>query len=84
MILLYIFLFLLISLCNNSANSWFQHTNDWLNYTLAMRESGSDDLSFEIMENNKLVAFAPLVKEYIYEAQEKDEFSMAGFPIKLF
>ena len=52
----------LISLCANSTNSWFQHTNDWLNYTLAMRENGSDDLSFAIMENNKLVAFAPLIK----------------------
>jgi hypothetical protein len=45
-----------------------------------MRKSGSIDLSFGVFQNNKLVAFSPLVKEYIYDSQEKNEFSMAGFP----
>ena len=65
---------------NNSSTNWLQHTAQWTEYTLNMRENGSDDLSFGVYENNKLVAFVPLVKEYIYESQEKNEFSMAGFP----
>ena len=67
-------------LIRSSPNSWFQHTDQWRKYTLNMRKSGSVDLSFGVFQNNKLVAFSPLVKEYIYDTQEKDEFSMAGFP----
>lgn len=59
---------------------WFQHTKTWRDYTLAMRAFGSEDLSFYILENKKIVAFIPLVKEYIYEEEDKNEFFMAGFP----
>jgi len=64
----------------NSSYGWFQHTKNWIDYTMAMREDGSSNLSFGVYENNKLVAFIPLVKEYIYEYQKLNEFSMAGFP----
>jgi hypothetical protein len=67
-------------LIRHSSTSWFQHTDQWRKYTLNMRKSGSIDLSFGVFQNNKLVAFSPLIKEYIYDSQEKNEFSMAGFP----
>ena len=51
----------------NSAEYWFQHTQDWIKYTLKMRDFGSENLSFKVFQNNQLVAFAPLIKEYIFE-----------------
>ena len=68
------------SLIEHSPTSWFQHTDQWRKYTLNMRKSGSSNLSFGVFQNNKLVAFSPLIKEYIYDSQDKNELSMAGFP----
>ena len=68
------------SLIYQSNSSWFHHTEQWRMYTLNMRDDGSSDLSFGVVQNNKLVAFAPLVKEYIFNSKGKDEFSMAGLP----
>ena len=65
---------------DNSSSIWFQHLSQWKEYTLNMRENGSEDFSFVISENNKIVAIVPLVKEYIFECQDKNEFSMSGFP----
>lgn len=59
---------------------WFHHTQSWLDYSLNMRESGSKDLSFGIIQDTKLVAFCPLVKEYIFNRKSENEFSMAGLP----
>ena len=70
----------LIVLIEQSSTSWFQHTEQWRKYTLNMRGNGSSDLSFGVFQNNKLVAFSSLIKEYIYESQEKNELSMSGFP----
>lgn len=69
-----------LHLLYKESSPWFQHTLEWIEYTLAMRESGSYDLSFAVAENKKIVAFIPLVKEYIYDSQNKNEFFMAGFP----
>ena len=64
----------------NNTNSWFQHLNTWRDYTIAMREDGSKDLSFVVFENKIIVAFVPLIKEYIYENPSQNEINMAGFP----
>ena len=59
---------------------WFQHLQTWRDYTIAMREYGSKDLSFVVLENKLIVAFSPLIREYIYETPSINEFNMAGFP----
>ncbi|WP_375724545.1 GNAT family N-acetyltransferase [Arcobacter sp. KX21116] len=65
---------------NQSLDIWFQHSTNWIEYTLNMRKEGSKNLSFAIIENNEIVAFAPLIKEYIFFEKEKNEFNMAGIP----
>lgn len=67
-------------LFESSRSYWFHHSPGWIEYTLNMREAGSRDLSFGVYQDNKLVAVAPLVKEYILGSSDRDEFSMAGLP----
>jgi hypothetical protein len=67
-------------LFENSDSYWFHHTEQWRTYSLNMRDCGSKDLSFGVFQDNELVAFSPLVKEFIFNSRDKDEFSMAGLP----
>ena len=68
------------ALFDKSDSYWFHHTQKFINYTLNMRDYGSKDLSFGVFQDNKLVAFSPLIKEFIFNIKDKDEFSMAGMP----
>lgn len=70
----------LIHLFSNSYSHWFHQTDSWIDYTLKMRNYGSKDLSFGVYVDNKLVAFAPLIKEYMLQNSCSFEFSMAGIP----
>lgn len=67
-------------LFDNSDSYWFHHTQHWRAYSLNMRDSGSKDLSFGVFQDNELVAFSTLVKEFIFNSRDRDEFSMAGLP----
>ena len=53
-------------LFNNSDSHWFHHTEHWRAYTLNMRDSGSKDFSFGVYQDNDLVAFSPLTKQFIF------------------
>ena len=60
--------------------AWFQHSYDWIKYTVNMHKSNSIDLSFVVFQNNILVALVPLVKEPIKNFEDKNQLSMSGFP----
>jgi hypothetical protein len=68
--------------CRESDEAWFRHTSTWIDYTLHMRKSGeSTDLSFAVMEEEKLVAVVPLIKECIHQRPELFEFGFAGWNV---
>jgi hypothetical protein len=68
--------------CQASSDAWFRHTSTWIDYTLHMREPGeSTDLSFGVMDEGKLVAAAPLIKERIHQRPELLEFGFAGWNV---
>lgn len=66
--------------CIKSDNAWFRHTSTWIDYSLNMRfeKKGTQNLTFGIKENNKLIAIVPLIKEKIYSDPETFEFGFAG------
>ncbi|MEK6744859.1 MAG: GNAT family N-acetyltransferase [Nitrospirota bacterium] len=68
--------------CRQSDDAGFRHTSTWIDYTLHMRgPGGSTDLSFGVMDEGKLVAVAPLIKERIHQRPELFEFGFAGWNI---
>lgn len=67
--------------CTASDDAWFRHTSTWINYTLNMSfEKGStQNLSFGLMEFDKLIAIVPLIKQRGYSHSEGYTFRCAGF-----
>jgi len=46
--------------CQSSTDSWFWHSTEWLDYSLAYR-LGRTSLSFMVEENKELLAICPLI-----------------------
>ena len=66
--------------CLQSNDAWFWHTTDWLEYTLNYKpQLKTQNLSFLVYKENKVVAVVPLMLE-VHQAGGDDirEFSFSG------
>jgi len=67
--------------CLNCSEAWFRHTTWWQKYILCCREdSDSENLSFIIRQDGKIIAIVPLISQYIYTDHENHEFANYDTP----
>ena len=69
--------------CIQSHSAWFQHTTEWIKYTVEMYgKNNCKNESFAILEDNKILALAVAVISINKSLGEKDcsSLTMAGFP----
>ena len=58
--------------CQDSDDAWFWHTSDWLEYTINLRpQFRTEQKSFYIEENGKIVAICPLLINTVKEGEEE-------------
>ena len=71
--------------CLETDSAWFRHTTHWMKYILDCRiDSNSENLSFLVRQNKKIVAVVPLISQYIYGEENHDEFANYDTPIPIF
>lgn len=71
--------------CLNSADIWFWHTTEWLNYTQNYKpELKSKPISFIVINNGKIIGVSPVFLEIIkLNDGETKELSFGGSPIPM-
>ncbi len=67
--------------CLKCSEAWFRHTTWWQKYILCCRDdSDSENQSFIIRQDGRIIAIVPLISQYVYKDRNNQEFANYDTP----